>query len=49
MLRRYTGGSIDGLKNDKVKRIAGFLTNLYLDEDNVVHPDVKIDDRRQKM
>ncbi len=36
MLRRYTGGSVDGFKNDKVKRIAGFLTNLYLDEENVV-------------
>lgn len=36
ILRRHTDGNIDGFKNDKVKKSAGFLTNLYFDEDNIV-------------
>lgn len=36
LLRRHTGGRIDGFKSAKVKRLSGFLTSLYFDEDNVV-------------
>lgn len=36
LLRRHTDSRIDGFKNTKVKRLSGFLTNLYFDEDNIV-------------
>lgn len=36
LLRRHTDSRIDGFKNTKVKRLSGFLTNLYFDDDNVV-------------
>jgi len=36
LLRRYTNGENDGFKNKKVENLAGFLTNLYFDEDNLV-------------
>ena len=35
LLRKYTDGKNDGFKNKKVENLAGFLTNLYFDEDNV--------------
>ena len=36
LLRRFTSGKTDGFANEKVRRLSGFLSNLYLDEKNIV-------------
>lgn len=36
LLRRFTSGKINGFENEKVRRLSGFLSNLYLDEKNIV-------------
>jgi hypothetical protein len=36
LCRRATSGKINGFKSEKVRKLSGFLSNLYLDEKNIV-------------